>query len=140
MAQSGTCSGRPAKSSGPVAVQAEPEPVAFADRVFAAVLANDYGVYDGLVAITFPALAKAGVTHPEGAVGAGVGQSEGGDARWACRCRKAGPCWTSRDGQGDVDAFIALVPARRTEPSTPDRRDRPTPSRRRSALGSARRA
>ena len=57
---------------GPVAVQAEPEPVAFADRVFGAVLANDYGVYDGLVAITFPALGRGGGGTSQGAAGAGV--------------------------------------------------------------------
>ncbi len=95
---------------GPVAVEAEPEPVAFADRVFGAVLANDYGVYDGLVAITFPALSKAGVAHLKGRLEqvsvdrkAGVRDGRADAARRALQ--------DIADGQGDVDAFIALVPA-----------------------------
>ncbi len=95
---------------GPVAVQAEPEPVAFADRVFGAVLANDYGVYDGLVAITFPALGEAGVTHLKGRLEqvSANRKAEVRDGR-ADAARRA--LLDIADGQGDVDTFIALVPA-----------------------------
>ncbi len=95
---------------GPVAVKAEPEPLAFADRVFAAVLANDYGVYDGLVAITFQALGDAGVTHLKGRLAQVSADRKAGvrDGR-ADAARRA--LLAIADGQGDVDAFIALVPA-----------------------------
>lgn len=95
---------------GPVAVKAEPEPVAFADRVFEAVLANDYGVYDGLVAITFSALGDAGVAHLKGRLAKVSADRKAGrrDGR-ADAARRA--LREIADGQGDVDAFIALVPA-----------------------------
>jgi len=46
---------------GAIAVRAKPDPAVLADRVFAALLANDYGVYDGLTPVMLPALGDAGV-------------------------------------------------------------------------------
>src|SRR3954466_11516088 len=46
-----------------IAVKAKPDPVSLADRVFAAVIANDYGVFDGLVTIMLPTLGDAGAAH-----------------------------------------------------------------------------
>ena len=45
---------------GAIAAKARPDPVALADRVFAALLANEYGVYDGLVPVVLPALGELG--------------------------------------------------------------------------------
>ena len=48
---------------GTIAAKAKPDPVNLADRVFAAVQANDYGVFDGLVTVMLPALGEAGAAH-----------------------------------------------------------------------------
>src|SRR3712207_9091193 len=56
---------RPMQQSdlGTIAAKAKPDPVDLADRVFAAVQANDYGVFDGLVTAMLPALGEAGAAH-----------------------------------------------------------------------------
>ena len=41
---------------GAIAVKARPDPVDLADRVFTALSANGYGVFDGLVAVMIPSL------------------------------------------------------------------------------------
>lgn len=51
---------------GTIAVRAKPDAAALADRVFAALLNNDYGVYDGLVPTVLPALGDAGVEQLQG--------------------------------------------------------------------------
>ena len=38
----------------------KPDPVSLADRVFAAVQSNEYGVFDGVVTAMLPALGAAG--------------------------------------------------------------------------------
>ena len=38
--------------------KAKPDPVSLADRVFAALGANDYGVFDGLVTVMLQPVAK----------------------------------------------------------------------------------
>ena len=48
---------------GVIAVKAKPDPVSFADRVLAALLANNYGIYDGLVSVVLPALGDVGAAH-----------------------------------------------------------------------------
>jgi hypothetical protein len=48
---------------GTIAARAKPDPVNLADRVLAAVQANDYGVFDGLVTVMLPALGEAGAAH-----------------------------------------------------------------------------
>ena len=48
---------------GAVALAASPDPVRLADRVFEAVTTNDYGEYDRLVELVFPALEGAGVAR-----------------------------------------------------------------------------
>ena len=48
---------------GTIAVRARPDAAVLADRVFAALLTNDYGVYDGLVPTVLPALGDAGVAQ-----------------------------------------------------------------------------
>jgi hypothetical protein len=48
---------------GAIAVKARPDPAGLADQVFAALSANDYGVFDGLVTAMVPALGDAGTAH-----------------------------------------------------------------------------
>lgn len=48
---------------GDVALSAKVNPVDLADRVFDALVVNDYGEYDGLIAGTAPALGEAGLEH-----------------------------------------------------------------------------
>ena len=48
---------------GTIATRAKPDPVNLADRVLAAVQANDYGVFDGLMTAMLPALGEAGAAH-----------------------------------------------------------------------------
>jgi hypothetical protein len=96
---------------GAIAIRARPDPVVLADRVFTALLANDYGVYDGLVPVMLPALDNAGKAHLKSRlVEALAGRSKRGerDGR-ADAGRRA--LQDIADGQGDVDAYIALVPA-----------------------------
>jgi hypothetical protein len=44
-----------------IAVMARPDPASLADRVFTALSANDYGLFDKLVQVIFPALGETGV-------------------------------------------------------------------------------
>jgi hypothetical protein len=104
---------------GAIAVRAKPDPAVLADRVFAALLANDYGVYDGLVPILLPALGDAGAAHLRSRLVQVLAErSKGGgrDGR-ADAARRA--LQDIADGQGDVDGYIALVPAsERSNPHT----------------------
>jgi hypothetical protein len=50
---------------GEIATKANPDPVRLADRVFTAILANDYGVFDGIIESMLPALGKAGTTQSQ---------------------------------------------------------------------------
>jgi hypothetical protein len=99
------------KDLGVIAAKARPDPVGLADRVFAAVIANDYGVYDGLVKIMLPVLGDAGAAHLKHRLTQAL----------ADRSTKAGKrdyhalivrsaLQDLADGQADVDAYIALVP------------------------------
>ena len=95
---------------GTVASKAEPDPASLADRTFTALLDNDYGVYDRLVPAVLPALGDAGAAHLKGRLASVLADRKAGE--------RDGRAETARralqdvaDGQGDVDAFIALVPA-----------------------------
>jgi hypothetical protein len=93
---------------GTIAIRAKPDAVSLADRVFAAVMANDYGVFDDLVTTMLPALGGAGTEHLKSRL----------TQAFADRSRKAaGDQHALRDalqeiadGLADVDGYIALVP------------------------------
>ena len=96
---------------GTIAAKAKPDPVNLADRVFAAVQANDFGVFDGLVTVILPTLGKAGAAHlterltkvlKDRSAKAGDRDHQTLVARLALQALA--------DGQSDVDAYIALVP------------------------------
>jgi len=104
---------------GAIAVRAKPDPTVLADRVFAALLANDYGVYDFLVPVMLPALGETGAAHLKSRLVQALteGSKGGGRDGGAEAARRA--LQDIADGQADVDAYIALVPAsERSNPRT----------------------
>ena len=113
---------------GEVAVLAKIDPVDLADRVYEALVVNDYGQYDDLIGIAAPALGQRGLEHlkqrmialsnepvrrpPEKerrAIGYGSGgpiyEDEMAERSRVSTVRLA--LMEIADAQGDVDAFIA---------------------------------
>ena len=96
---------------GSLATRARPDPKQLAERVFAAVTKNGYGEFDGLVPTIFPALGEAGVAALRTRLSAELSSrpaKDGYDSQ-AAAIRRA--LQDLADGEGDVDAYIALVPA-----------------------------
>lgn len=95
---------------GAIAVKASPAPIVFADRVFEAIITNDYGEYDQLVEVVFPALGQVGVPYLRDKLTAAVAEhsaTKNGHNYHAGDLRRA--LQNLADGEGDVDAYIALV-------------------------------
>jgi hypothetical protein len=94
-----------------IAAKARPDPARLADRVFTALSANDYGFFDSLVKGVFPALGEAGVARLKSRLTEALSsRSRGADQRdRADAFRRA--LQAIADSEGDVDAYIALVPA-----------------------------
>jgi hypothetical protein len=103
---------------GALATRAKPDPQALADRVFAAITGNEYGEFDRLVPVVFPALGETGVAALRSRLVAALPKrpaTDRYDAR-AAAVRRA--LQDLADGEGDVDAYIALVPgAERKRPA-----------------------
>jgi len=95
---------------GAIAAKAKPDPASLADRVFTALLANEHGIYDGLVPTMLPALGDAGAAHLKSRLAQALAdRSKAGGRDWRVDAvRRA--LQDIADGQADVDAFIALVP------------------------------
>lgn len=113
---------------GPIAEAASPSPEKLADQTYDALVANDYGQYDGLIEILAPALGEHGLSHlkermielsntpvqrsPEGqreviAYGMG-GPIYADDMAERSRVMTVQLALQAiADAQGDVDAFIA---------------------------------
>ncbi len=53
---------------GGLAQKAQPDAERLADQVFSALVANDYGQFDGLIALVAPALGKKGINHLKGRI------------------------------------------------------------------------
>src|SRR3954466_8553123 len=99
------------KDLGAIAVKANPDPVSLADRVLAAVIANDYGVFDGLVKIMLPVLGDAGAAHLKHRLTQALAdQSTKAGKRDYHALIVRSALQDLADGQADVDAYIALVP------------------------------
>lgn len=113
---------------GPIAQAAEPAPEALADRAYDALVANDYGQYDGLVEVLAPALGEHGLSHlkermielsntpvqrPPDAERKVIAYGMGGPIyadEMAERSRRSTVQLALKaiaDAQGDVDAYIA---------------------------------
>ena len=96
---------------GRLATRAKPDPKQLAERVFAAVTKNEYGEFDRLVSMIFPALGEVGVAALRTRLAAELSSrpaKDGYDSQ-AAAIRRA--LQDLADGEGDVDAYIALVPA-----------------------------
>lgn len=74
---------------GAIAIKAKPDPLGLADRVFAALLANEYGIYDRLVPTMLPTLGERGCGAPEKPVDAGAGGAVQGGRTGLARRRCA---------------------------------------------------
>src|SRR4051794_34072890 len=96
---------------GAIAVRAKPDPASLADRVFAALLANGYGVYDGLVPMMLPALGDAGAAQLKSRLVQALAERSKGGGRDGRGDAARRALQDIADGQADVDAYIALVPA-----------------------------
>lgn len=104
---------------GAIAVRARPDPVALADRVYDALLANDYGVYDGLMPVMLPALGDAGASHLKGRLVQALAKRPSPRQRDERVEAARRALQDIADGQGDIGAYIALVPAAaRSNPHT----------------------
>jgi hypothetical protein len=101
---------------GAIALKAKPDAVTLADRVFAAVMANDYGVFDDLVTTMLPALGDLGAAHLKSRLTQALADRSRKAARGDHRVLRDA-LQEIADGQADVDGYITLVP--REERSRP---------------------
>jgi hypothetical protein len=95
-----------------LASKAKPDPETLAERVFAAITDNGYGVFDDLVEIVFPALGETGVARLKSKLDAALADCPNKAARHDRRAdslRRALQDLAS--AEGNVDGYIALVPA-----------------------------
>lgn len=95
-----------------LAIKARPDPASLTDRVFGAVIVNGYGVFDGLVTGMLPALGDAGAAHLKDRLTQALAdRSDKATERDYAALVLRTALKAIADGQGDVDAYIALVPA-----------------------------
>ena len=95
---------------GTIAAKAKPDPQALAQRVFSAIMKNDYGEFDGLVPAISPALGAAGVAALKARLLAALPKRPAQD-RYDHRAAAVQRALQDlADGEGDADAYIALVP------------------------------
>jgi hypothetical protein len=95
-----------------LASKAKPDPETLAERVFAAITDNGYGIFDNLVETVFPALGETGVARLESKLDAALADCPNKGAkhdRRANSLRRALKDLAS--AEGNVDRYIALVPA-----------------------------
>jgi hypothetical protein len=114
---------------GTIAARAVADPVALAERAFNALNGNEYGQYDGLIAVLAPALGPSGLDHMKARfveLGNAPLQEPSAAERRVVGWSSAGPIHADEiaarhrdltvrialrdiaDAQGDVDGFIAL--------------------------------
>src|SRR2546423_15007798 len=92
---------------GAIAVKARPDPVGLADQIFTALSANDYGVFDGLVAAMAPALGETGTAHLKNRLAQALAdrlRKAGGRDLRTIAVRRA--LQDIADAQTDIDAYI----------------------------------
>jgi hypothetical protein len=92
-----------------LASEAKPDPETLAERVFAAITDNGYGVFDDLVEIVFPALGETGVARLKSKLDAALADCPARHDRRADCLRRALQDLAS--AEGNVDGYIALIPA-----------------------------
>src|SRR3954454_1490104 len=96
---------------GAIASSAKPDPARLAERVFTAVTHNDYGVLDTLVRAICPALGEAGVAQLKARLTAAQAKRPTTDRFDGRSYALRAVLQDIADVEGDVDAYIALVPA-----------------------------
>ncbi|UUM21348.1 DUF6880 family protein [Mycoavidus sp. SF9855] len=104
---------QPREDLGGIAQRANPEPMALANQTFTAIKANDYGQYEGLVEILFPALGQQGVAHLKAKINAALAiHPKRQDNRFDYQERVLVRALQDlADQEKDVDAYIALTTA-----------------------------
>ncbi|MCL2713265.1 MAG: hypothetical protein FWD68_01365 [Alphaproteobacteria bacterium] len=96
-----------------IAIRARPDPVALAERIFAAMAQAEYRQFDRLFPAILPALGERGLVHLKKLLHDGSGQGSGIAGSFRRVLTRIA------DGEGDVDAFIALTsPEERRSPQT----------------------
>jgi hypothetical protein len=102
---------------GAIASTAKPDPALLAERVFAAVTRKDYSMFDNLVRVICPALGEAGVAQLKARLTAAKAKLPATDRHDGRSYALRGALQDIADVEGDVDAYIALVPvAARKQP------------------------
>jgi len=100
------------KDLATLASKAKPDPESLAERVFAAITNNGYGVFDNLIETVFPALGEKGVARLKSKLGAALADCPMKDTR---RDRRADSLRRAlqdlASAEGDVDGYIALSSA-----------------------------
>jgi len=96
---------------GAIASAAKPDPARLAGRVFTAVTHNDYGVLDNLVRAICPALGETGVAHLKARLTAAQSKRPTTDRFDGRSYALRAALQDIADAEGNVDAYIALVPA-----------------------------
>src|SRR4051794_36243284 len=96
---------------GAIATAATPDPARLAERVFAAVTHNDYGVLDNLVRAICPALGEAGMAQLKARLTAAQAKRPATDRHDGRSYALRAALQDIADAEGNVDAYIALVPA-----------------------------
>ncbi len=96
---------------GVIASFAKPDPAQLAERVFTAVTRNDYGVLDNLVRVICPALGETGVAQLKARLTAAQAKRPATDRHDGQSYALRAALQDIADAEGNVDAYIALVPA-----------------------------
>jgi hypothetical protein len=96
---------------GDLATKARPDPQALAEQVFAAVMKNDYGEFDNLIPTVFPALGQPGAAALKARLTAAMPARPRADRYDSQAAAVRHALQQIADGEKDVDAYIALVPA-----------------------------
>jgi hypothetical protein len=96
---------------GAIASAATPDPARLAERVFEAVTRNDYGVLDNLVRAICPALGEAGMAQLKARLTAAQAKRPATDRFDGRSYALRAALQDIADAEGNVDAYIALVPA-----------------------------
>ena len=120
---------------GAIASAAKLDPARLAERVFAAVTHNNYGVLDNLVRAICPALGEAGMAQLKARLTAAQAKRPATDRFDGRSYALRAALQDIADAEGNVDAYIALVPASARKQPGVGRRDRPQAAQSRSRRG-----
>src|SRR4051794_2767382 len=106
---------RACQDLGAITARAAPDPVQLADRVFAAIVGNDYGEYDQLIEVIMPALEGAGIARLKARLTVALAErprkKDSFDSK-ASALRRA--LQGIADHEGDIDTFIAQETSRKS--------------------------